>query len=44
MRMRRRKRRKYDTFCTFPGRDDEIATIAKLLDILFMSLMDSVVI
>ena len=31
--MNRRKKKENDTFCTFPGREDQIATSAKLLDI-----------
>ena len=37
MRMRRRKRRKNDTFCTSLGRDNQIATGAKLLGTMYES-------
>ena len=33
---RRTKRKKYNTFCTWAGRDNKITTRAKLLDIIFM--------
>ena len=37
MRMHRRKKKKYETFCTCVGRDDKIITSAKLLDITYKS-------
>ena len=37
MRMHKRIKKKYDTFCTSLGKDDHIATSAKLLDITYES-------
>ena len=35
--MCRRKKKKFDTFCTLPGRNDQMIIGAKLLDIIYES-------